>query len=251
MGAVPPPPPLPVAPATPQSIPPTLPSQAGPAVPGPEVRNYVPPPSNSWQPYTGDTRSLFPPQSAEPPRDSVRLLPPDGKSAPDLAKPQVTESTSPAPGFPVGIPQFAYARDKVATGLKPFLDGFDWLKSNGYRTALYIVPPGEDDSADRRQFEKYGLSYRKLEVSPQTLSRETVEQFNRIVDDSTGQPLFVYDRDGMLAGGLWYLYFRTAAKESDEAARRRAGQLGLKDDPNSDHRTMWLAIEKYISENLR
>ena len=29
------------------------------------------------------------------------------------------------------------------------------------------------------------------------------------------------------------------------------GQLGLKDDPNSDHRTMWLAIEKYISENLR
>ena len=39
-------------------------------------------------------------------------------------------------------------------------------------------------------------------------------------------------------------------KLSDEAARTKAGRLGLKEDLAGDHREMWLAIEKFLSTAL-
>src|SRR5262249_48967695 len=137
--------------------------------------------------------------------------------------------------------------DQVASGLKPLLDGLDWLQAAGYRTVLHVRLPGTDDSADRREVEKRGLKYLSLEVSPQTLSQAAVEQFNRTIGDPANYPLFVYDRDGMLAGGLWYLYFRTAERQTDDAARTQANRLGLKEAATDEHRAMWLAIQKYLS----
>jgi protein tyrosine phosphatase (PTP) superfamily phosphohydrolase (DUF442 family) len=130
-------------------------------------------------------------------------------------------------------------------------DGLDWLKENGYRTVLHLRRPGEDDAADRRQVEKRGMTYRSLEVSPQTLTRPLVDEFNRIVADPKDQPLFVYDRDGTLAGALWYLNFRTALADSDEAARRKAARLGLKEDAGEEQKTLWVAIQKLLSERDR
>jgi protein tyrosine phosphatase (PTP) superfamily phosphohydrolase (DUF442 family) len=150
--------------------------------------------------------------------------------------------------LPAGIPQFAYAREKVTTGLKPLLDGLDWLQANGYHTVLRVRLPGEDDAAERRQVEKRGLKFLTLEVSPQTLSRQTVDEFGRIVTDTQSQPLFVYDRNGALAGGLWYLYYRMGERATDDVARVRAAALGLREDQDGSHREMWLAIQKLLSE---
>jgi protein tyrosine phosphatase (PTP) superfamily phosphohydrolase (DUF442 family) len=151
--------------------------------------------------------------------------------------------------LPVGIPQFARVVDRVAAGLRPSLDeGLDWLQMSGYRTVLFVRSPGEDDSADRKQVEKRSMTYLSLEVSPQTLSRDLVESFSRVVGDSTNYPLFVYDRDGSLAGGLWYLHFRTAEQLGDDAARLRAGALGLREDRDGAHRLMWLGIQKFLAD---
>jgi hypothetical protein len=149
--------------------------------------------------------------------------------------------------MPVGIPQYQQARNRVASGLKPSLEGLDWLQTNGYRTVLHIRRPGEDDAADRRQVEKRGMKFVSLELSPQTLTREIVDQFNHLVGDVSCLPLFVYDRDGVLQGGLWYLHFRIVDLAPDEVARIRAGQLGLKDDQAPEQREMWLAIQKFLS----
>jgi protein tyrosine phosphatase (PTP) superfamily phosphohydrolase (DUF442 family) len=183
----------------------------------------------------------------------ARLAAPDFTSPSSTAEPPLadskTDTRKPSPPLPVGIPQFAQARDGVANGLRPLLeDGLDWLQSNGYRTILHVRQPGEDDAADRRQVEKRGLQYLTIEVTPQTLARAQVEAFNRIVGDKANYPLFVYDKDGMLAGGLWYLHFRTEGQESDEIARARSARLGLKADANGEHRPMWLALQKYLSE---
>jgi protein tyrosine phosphatase (PTP) superfamily phosphohydrolase (DUF442 family) len=214
------------------------------------------PPAPSW------------PSTGEPPRDPVRLYPPssgavNGEASPsdaavkeDRSRPAALEapkqpiggqspSTSP---LPVGIPQFAAVRDQVSAGLKPLVDGgLEWLEANRYKTVLHVHAPGQDDSADRQQVEKHGMKYVSLEVSPQTLSKTIVDQFDRQVSDPLNYPLFVYDQDGSLAGGLWYLHFRNVDRLSDSAARTRAQRLGLRDDPNGAHAEMWLAIQKFLS----
>ena len=60
-----------------------------------------------------------------------------------------------------------------------------------------------------------------------------MDEFAKLVGDPATQPLFVYDADGSLSGGLWYLYFRRVEKLSDEAARLRATRLGLKEGPTA------------------
>jgi protein tyrosine phosphatase (PTP) superfamily phosphohydrolase (DUF442 family) len=227
----------------------------------PETRSYEPPPDQSWHPPAGGQIRFSVPEasSPQPPPANTRLYPPEpvSPSPEQPLKPAVAEERSrpPAgpeapprpPALPVGIPQFAAVRDQVASGLKPLLDGLDWLQANHYRTVLHLRAPGEDDAADRREIEKRGLKYLSLEVSPQTLSPAVVDQFNRIVTDPANYPLFVYDKDGMLAGGLWYLYYRTAERAPDEEARTKANRLGLKENPEGDHRAMWLAIQKYLA----
>jgi protein tyrosine phosphatase (PTP) superfamily phosphohydrolase (DUF442 family) len=139
-------------------------------------------------------------------------------------------------------------QEQITTGLKPLLDGLDWLGDNGYRTVLHVHQPGEDDTADRRQIERRGMKYLSIAVGPQALSQKEVDVFNRALGDAALRPLFVYDNDGSLTGPLWFLYFRTARKLSDEEARTRATALGLKLDAKGDQQLMWLAVQKYLSE---
>jgi len=91
------------------------------------------------------------------------------------------------------------------------------------------------------------LSFTSLEISPATLTAKTVDDFARLVSDSVTQPLFIYDADGSLAGGLWYLYFRKVEKLTDEAARLRAARLGLK-ETDGPQREMWLAVQKLLAQ---
>jgi hypothetical protein len=176
----------------------------------------------------------------------VRLSPsapePPAAAIPPKSAPAVEEERD----APVDLPQFALALPRVASGQQPFPDGIDWLKSRNYRTVLHVRAPGTDDSAARRQFEGKGLRYLSLEVSPATLTREVVDRFSKLLADPANLPLFVYDKDSSLLGGLWYLHFRLHAGLSDEQARQRAVRLGLKTDEDGEHRTMWVAVQNLL-----
>lgn len=193
-------------------------------------------PSKPTQPETATAPPMIVPT---PPRAGV-----DESIDPMRPKPGVAEETPPPPTLPVDIPQYALAKKDVASGLKPYPDGLKWLADNGYRAVLHLRAPGEEDSGDRKLAEKNGLKYLSLEVSAENLSRELVEQFNAVIAEAGNRPLFVYDREGMVAGGLWYLHFRSVEGATDEDARTRAGRLGIKPELNGDHRTMWLAVQK-------
>jgi len=167
-----------------------------------------------------------------------------GESARVPTQPPPTEEP---PALNPDVPGFAVVKPQLASGQKPFADGLNWLKDKGYRTVLNIRPPGEDDSAVRRQFEAKGFRYLSLEVSPLTLKPEVVERFNRIVTDTNNRPLYVFDRDSSLAGGLWFLHFRIIDGLANEKATSEAARLGL--NPEADtgpHREMWLAVQKYL-----
>jgi len=171
-----------------------------------------------------------------------------------LQQPDVGEATQPqkpreeAPALPVDVPQFAEVKKGVASGQKPFAEGVNWLREKGYRTVLHLRAPGEDDAAARRQFEAKGFRYLSLEVSPLTLNRTTVDQFNRLVGDPANLPLFVYDRDSSLAGGLWYLHLRIVDGMTNQKATAEAARLGLNPDADGgSHKAMWLAVQSYLS----
>jgi protein tyrosine phosphatase (PTP) superfamily phosphohydrolase (DUF442 family) len=243
-----------------------VPGHASPGFPQPGTLNPPPPSFPQLPPSPGEIRH-FPPQVQQqvdfrwrPAEGSVQLSPPQPlgsespRSRPQLYPPEISDRssgldrTNAPPALPVGIPDFNVVKDKVTAGRRPSLDdGLDWLKDNGYKAVLYIRLPNDADSADRKQVEQRGMKYLSLEVSPQAVTSATVDEFNRFISDKDNQPLFVYDREGYLAGGLWYLHFRIAEQASDEAARIRAASLGLREDRDDNHRAMWLAIQAFLS----
>ncbi len=208
---------------------------------------YTPLPSGEPAPALQEpTIRLSPPEVSVPGPGQTPEPPPAAPA------PAVTERREPpAPAAPVDIPQFASARAKVANGLQPFPDGIAWLKEHGYRTVLHVRPAGTDDAAARRQFEKSGLRYLALDADPRSLTKEQVDQFNRLVTDESNLPMFVYDKDGSLTGGLWYLHYRLVEGWSDEKARTEAARLGFRQEQDDAHRTMWIAVQKLLEENGR
>ena len=61
-------------------------------------------------------------------------------------------------------------------------------------------------------------------------------------------PLFVYDKDGTCTGAMLYLYLRLYDSMSEEAARVRAAQLGLKDDESPASKAWWAAIRNVLDK---
>lgn len=223
--APPPPPPLP----TPTGAPPPPPSiSSGAATLSPRIES-------NWQPTEGAT---------EPAR--VQLAVPE--PMPDKAR----SSDAPLQSLPVGIPQFVEGRPRVAAGLRPSLDdGLAWLQNNGYRTVVHVHLPEEDSSADRAAVEKRGLTYSEVALSPAGLTQAQADAFVALVTDAARQPIFVYDRDGSLAGPLWYYLLRRSDDLAPEAARARARTLGLREERGGAHQAMWVAVLSLLGENNR
>ncbi len=254
----------PPPPGNPAPFVPPAPVPANPPPP-PQTSNFPPGPP-AWQP--GPSSPEKKQETQEPPRVSVLLFPPEpipgqppqarpdeGKNAklypPEPVRTEIARTAHrlPPPALPVGIPQFSSVKEQVAAGLRPSLDeGFDWLQANGYRGVLLIRSSGEEESADKKQVAKRGLRFFSLEISGQTLTRETVDAFNRLVADHSHYPLFVYDRDGSLAGALWYLHFRLAEHLPDDAARIRAGSLGFREGGDDSVRALWQATQRILGE---
>ncbi len=262
----PPPPPPPNAPCKSCGPNAPLPPRFAPT-PAESPSNYYTPPTYTPPPYTPPSNQgsyvpptvrLAPPEPvaqnsspADPPREAAKATPPQTvepppASIPNGSAPLVKNEPPPTPKLPVDIPQFAVVKPHVATGQQPFPDGVTWLQNEGYRTVLHLRSPGETDTAAQRVFEKRSLRYVSLEVGPRNLSKEVIDQFNKVVAGESNQPLFVFDRDSSLAGAMWYLHFRTAGGLSDEQAQAETVRLGFRKDQDDNTRTMWIAAQNYL-----
>jgi hypothetical protein len=260
-----PPPPAPVLPASPiqQSggfpvLPPGAvvnpPPGANIIQPGPAPSISKSPPERGdtqWQPGAGGEPAPRSDSSRDaPPRIQLYAPEPIDKeiprqtNEPPLKKPSVQRS------FPA-IPQFAEAKENVFAGLRPSLDGLDWLQTNGVQTVAQIRAFGADDSAVRKEVESRNMRYVAFEVSPGELKKGKVDEFIKLIRDGAKQGIFVYDQDGSLAGSMWYLYMRQGEFLDDDAAQLRASQLGLSHDRTDKHVEMWLAVQEFLRENSR
>jgi protein tyrosine phosphatase (PTP) superfamily phosphohydrolase (DUF442 family) len=233
------PPPCPSCPPAGTSIPPVgIPE--GPPPPAPVPRGASPDNGAELllpqQMPPGKSRSEYP-RSPNVPRGAI-LGDPDYVERPRVveADPPKDESGPPAtkrpesPDVPVGIAEFTQVKEGVSAGLRPTIDGLDWLKAQGYKTVVYIRNPKDDDTTDRRQVERRGMKFVSLSVTADTLSKDWIDNFNETVGRSADRPVFVYSRDASVAAAVWYLHLRTAEFLTHDEARLRAARLGLKDE---------------------
>lgn len=253
----------PPAPNSPFLLPPAnLPTTPGPG--GPPPGSIVPPvgPGVPVDPRNYPPPSLFnnPNPTLQPPvRPAPEVILPDpipgassrsaypGNPAPGAlgapAKPTVEPPVKAAPST-TGLSNFVRVKDGIAAGRKPSLEGFDSLKQAGYRTAVYLHPAGADVGAARDVAEKRGLRFVAIETTPEKLA-DALGVFNSAVADRAHRPAYVYDDDGVRAGALWYLHFRTVEAMNDDAARVRAKPLGLTEQ-GDEAKEFAIATQRYL-----
>ena len=92
------------------------------------------------------------------------------------------------------------------------------------------------------------MKYLSLEISAQTLTASLAAEFSRAVAERSARPVFVYDKDGTLAGAMWYTYLRSVDKLSPADAKKRAADFGLKAAETGDHAELWTAAQKVTQE---
>jgi protein tyrosine phosphatase (PTP) superfamily phosphohydrolase (DUF442 family) len=205
-------------------------------------------------PMTGPSTAEPPLARATPPEPPVKTVP--RPLPPDLRDPKTPRPAAippmadaiPTPE-PPRIEAFAEPKPRIASGHKPDTDGLDWLQTNKYRTVLNLRRPGADDSSDREQVNGRGLKYLSLEVSPEALTRDLVNEFAKIVNNPANQPLFIYDKDGTAAGAMWFLHFRLADKMPDELARTKAEAYGLRVKGDDEQTAYWAAIQLLLKND--
>lgn len=186
------------------------------------------------------------------PRTEGPTIPPDltDPSKPDYIPPPGVPQSSESGKLsvpPVDIPGFNELDGQISVGLKPVPDGFQWLKTNGYRTVLHLNKAGIAGSADRTVVESKGLAYRSIDVSFPTIASEHLAAFNAIIAENGNRPLFIYDNaEGKLTGALWYLHYRTVQRLEDHEALTRAKRLGLKAESTPENEELWRSILKLL-----
>lgn len=191
-------------------------------------------------------KPILPDERVQPPGPKPilpdeRVLPPEPPT-PMPPEPEVNRKALSLPS-PVDIPGFTEAAPKIAVGQQPFDDGITWLANQKFRTVVHLRAPGANDQVARRKFEAKGLRYVSIEVSSTTLTRGTLDELERILADEKAHPVFLYDRDGALVGGLWYLHLRMTKSIEKGPAQLDAQRLGLSPDQDAQHRAMWNAVQ--------
>lgn len=252
----------PAAPPVNRSMPPpaSAPATAEPPL-SPQPRNKIgpelllpdpiPPKSSSafgQSPNTapGLEDPLLPKNNPNPP--STVPLPSGSSDLPPAPMPAKPVPQANAGSSPIGLVGYTSVAENpgVFAGRRPSLEGFDWLKANGFRTVLFLHAPETDVTPARELAEKHGLQFEALAVAPDTVST-AVATFNTTLANRVNRPLYVADDDGWRAGILWYLHFRTADLLGDDAARVRARGLGLPSADSELGKQFWTAAQQYLA----
>jgi protein tyrosine phosphatase (PTP) superfamily phosphohydrolase (DUF442 family) len=230
--------PVPAGPGNPYLLPPT----GLPTTPAPGPSAVVPPvgPTDlrNYQPVRPAPEVLLP--DPIPGSGSSRGALPGFLESPVKPTPEAQRGSDSSPGL-IG---YVRVKEGLASGRKPTLDGFDALKQSGFRTVLYLHAAGADLSAVRDVASKRGLAFVAIETTPENL-KTAIEQFNATAADTSRHPIYIFDDDGVRAGAIWYLHFRTAESQNDDVARVRARPLGLT-ETGDEARAFAIATQKYL-----
>ena len=189
------------------------------------------------------------PLAPEPPKRGATLDAPRSPESPKILEgeptPKPPEREQTKSDAPPGIEDFTLVKEGVNAGGRAEIAGLNWLKDKGYKTIVYLRRETDDDTTDRRQVEEMRkMKFVSLLVTPTTLNKQLGTEFSELINTKDNQPVFVYAREGAIAGSVWYLHFRTAEFLTHDEARVRAGRLGLKDEKSELFQGVVKMLEK-------
>jgi hypothetical protein len=145
-----------------------------------------------------------------------------------------------------GLPGYTKVKDGLYAGRKPAIEGYDSLRSAGFRTVIYLHGPGADVAAVKDLAATRDLHFVAIETTPETLA-EASKQFDRVVTDRVTRPAYVFADDDLRAGAVWYLHFLTVDAAGPDVARLKAKPLGLH-ERGEEGQAFAIAIQKVLEK---
>lgn len=190
--------------------------------------------------------------------NSINLLKPEtldnipGKTKENVAnptkEPPIIQADLLPKDNPLDIPSYAAVTTKIATGLLPFPDGIDWLKSSGFKSVLFLHEPGGETKAIELLFQKRGIPLTLQPLDEKTLAKENFKLLLSHLEKTERTPQFVFDLDGNQSTGFWYLFFRKSQGLSEETALKELSRLGLSPNRNQKAKTLVQLIENAMKQ---
>ena len=249
---------LPILTPAPTALGPALTDPTQPIYPGPNAPIPNPSPALNPAPNGSTSQKVKTPQYP----GSVKLLPPESAVGHATLKPmeeKPTESKEPpiskiegepknliGKNQPLDIPGYALINNSIAIGLLPYPDGIDWLVKEKFKSALFIHSSTQETKAITSLFEKRGMKLNLLQLEESNISAERFNIEISKLQNSTFQPIYVFDLDGSIAASFWYVYLQKTTLKSENETLNQITKLGMNPNKTEQSKSIFKTAKKLV-----
>lgn len=127
------------------------------------------------------------------------------------------------------IPKLLCVNESVATSGQPTEGAFAKLAASGFKSVLNLRTANEgiDLARERELVEKAGMRYFSIPVVSNNPRPEQVEEFIRLMKDSSAQPVLIHCGSANRVGGFWMIYRVVGQGWDEDKALEEATKIGL------------------------
>jgi hypothetical protein len=194
------------------------------------------------QPQYSGSIKLLPPESAA---GHATLKPTESKEPPIL-KTETESKNLIGKNQPLDIPGYSLINNSVAIGLLPYPDGIDWLVKEKFKSALFIHSSTQETKAITSLFEKRGMKLNLLLLEESNISAERFNIEISKLQNSSMQPIYVFDLDGSIASSFWYVFLQKTTLKSDDETMNQIIKLGMNPNKTEQSKGIFKAAKKLV-----
>ncbi|NBR05667.1 MAG: hypothetical protein EBT92_07840 [Planctomycetes bacterium] len=224
----------------PPSIPIPNPSPALNVIPNGTISQKIKTPQNFG------SIKLLPPETA-----THETLKPTEEKPPESKEPPISKNEGVSKNLigknqPLDIPGYSLINNSIAIGLLPYPDGIDWLVKEKFKSALFIHSSTQETKAITSLFEKRGMKLNLLQLEESNISAERFNIEISKLQNSTQQPIYVFDLDGSIAASFWFVYFQKTTLKSEDETLSTLLKLGMNPNKSEQSKSIFKAAKKLV-----
>ena len=127
------------------------------------------------------------------------------------------------------VPKILCVNEKFATSAQPADTAYTKLSANGFKSVLSLRTAGEtaDPNKERTLVEAAGMRYINIPVVSSAPKPEQVDEFFKVVQDASNQPMLIHCASANRVGAFWMIYRVVVENWPEEKALDEATRVGL------------------------